>query len=246
MTGCNPWPCEALDTLDAHDAPVATFQHVQRVAHAHDASSRTHTADEKGKVSPGVTADVEHHPAVDVPGSVDRVLPKPLDAEQSTEDEVCPHGPKLCARNNTCATVDGMKGRSHSFSDRSAFHLALVAFACGVIGLLGGSSPTRLAGTDWLTRPIDDRVEQVKAPNHTAVPMLSFDSQLAEDLHKEVVELTEPTDDDETERCLLLGVGLPFDVPTLGRQAGLYESSADRALTPFRLRAFSGRGSPSA
>jgi hypothetical protein len=62
-----------------------------------------------------------------------------------------------------------------------------------------------------------------------------------------VIELAEPTDDDETKhRLLLLDAVLRFDVSALRSQTGLYESAADRALTPFRLRAFSGRGSPSA
>lgn len=77
--------------------------------------------------------------------------------------------------------------------------------------------------------------------------MVSLDIRFAERFHQEVVELLEPTDDDETKRCLLrLGVVLPIDVPAFGRETGLYESAADRALTPFRLRAFSPRGSPSA
>lgn len=77
--------------------------------------------------------------------------------------------------------------------------------------------------------------------------MGSLDIRYAEGLHQEVVELPEPTDDDESKRCLLrLGAVLPLDVPAFGRETGLYESAADRALTPFRLRAFSPRGSPSA
>lgn len=96
--------------------------------------------------------------------------------------------------------------------------------------------------TYWLTRQIDDRVEQIEAPNHTAVPMVRLDTRFAEDLREEVIELAEPTDDDETEHCLLrLGVA------AFGSQTGLYESSAGRAaLTLFRLLAFSSRGSPSA
>jgi hypothetical protein len=194
-----------------------------------------------------VTTDVEHHLAVDVPEYVDRVLPKPLDAQQSTEDEVCPHGVALCARHKFCATVDVVQGRSHSLSDYGAFHLALIAFICVVMVLLSGSSPTRLAGTDWLTRQFDDRVEQIEAPNHTPVPMVSLDIRFAEGPHEEVAELLESTDDDETERCLLrLDAALRLDVPAFVSQTGLYESSANRALTPFRLRAFSSRGTPSA
>ena len=132
-----------------------------------------------------------------------------------------------------------MQGRPHSLSDHSAFHRALIAFVCVAMVLLCGSSPTRLAGTD--SRQIDDRIEQIEAPNHTAVPMVRLDIRFAEDLLEEVVELAEPTDDDETKHYLLrLGVAV------LGSQPGLYESSADRALTQFRLHAFSSRGSPSA
>ena len=140
-----------------------------------------------------------------------------------------------------------MQSRSHSLSDHSAFHLALIAFVCVVMVLLSGSSPTRPAGTDRLTQQIDDRVEQIEAPNQTAVPMVSLDTRFSEGLHEEVVELLEPTDDDENERCLLRSnVALRLDVPAFGSQTGLYESPADRALTPFRLRAFSSRGAPSA
>jgi len=71
--------------------------------------------------------------------------------------------------------------------------------------LLSGSSPARLAGTDWLTRQIDHRVEQIEAPNHTAVPMVPLRIRLAERRFlKEVVELAEPRDDDETKHRLLL------------------------------------------
>lgn len=170
-----------------------------------------------------------------------------FDAEQSTEDEVCPNGVALLRAKQCLWYRLSVQGRSHSISDHGAFHLALIACVCVLMALLSGSSPTRLAGTDWLTRPIDDRVEQIEAPNDTAAPMVSLDIPFAEGLHKEVVELTERTDDDETERCRLrLDVVLPLDVPTFGSQARLYESSADRALTPFRLRALSTRGSPSA
>ena len=149
--------------------------------------------------------------------------------------------PRETIRNKICAMVKGMQSRSHSPSDHSAFHLALIAFVCVVMVLLSGSSPTRLAGTDWLTRQIDDRVEQIEAPNRTAVPMVRLDIPFAEDPLEEVVELAEPTDDDDTEHCLLR-----LDVAAFGSQTGLYESSADRAPTPFRLLVFSSRGSPSA
>ena len=140
-----------------------------------------------------------------------------------------------------------MPSRSHSLSDRSAFHLALIAFVCVVMGLLSGSPPTRLAGTDWPTRQIDDRVEQIEAPNHTAVPMVRLDIGFAEDLHEELVELAEPTDDDETDEDETKHYILRSDLAAFRSPTGLYESSADRAaLTRFQLLAFSSRGSPSA
>lgn len=96
--------------------------------------------------------------------------------------------------------------------------------------------------TYWLTPQIDDRVEQIEAPNHTTVPMVRLDIRFSEDLCEEVVELAEPTDDDETEHCLPR-----LDVAVFGSQTGHYVSSADRAaLTSFRPLAFSSRGSPSA
>ena len=113
--------------------------------------------------------------------------------------------------------------------------------------LVTGSSPTRLAGTDRLTRQSDDRVEQIEAPNQTAAPMARLDSRFAEDLLDDVVELAEAREDDETKHCLLQSDAVQqLDVPALSSQTGLYESSADRAVTRFRLRAFSSRGSPSA
>lgn len=135
-----------------------------------------------------------------------------------------------------------MQGRSHSLSDHSAFHRALIAFVCAVVVLLSGSSPNRLAGTEWLARQIDHRVEQIKAPGHAALPMARLEIRLAADAIEELVELAELTDDDETKDYVLrLGVAaFGSESPT-----SLYESSADRALTPFRLRAFPTRGSPS-
>ena len=92
-------------------------------------------------------------------------------------------------------------------------------------------------------RQINDRVEQIEAPNHTAVPMVCLDIRFTEDPLEKVVELAKRTDDDETKTCLLR-----LDVAAFGSQTGVSESSAGRALalTPFRLRAFSSRGSPSA
>jgi len=145
------------------------------------------------------------------------------------------------ARETVCAIFNVVQGRSHSISDHAAFRLALFAFACVLMVLISGGSPARLAGADWLTRQIDDRVEQIEAP------MVSLDLLSVESLPEEVAEVTESTDDDETERRHLpLEVALRFDLAVLESQTGLSESSAARALTPFRLRAFSTRGSPSA
>jgi hypothetical protein len=145
-----------------------------------------------------------------------------------------------------CATVGNVQGRPHSLSDHGAYHRVLIAFACGLITLLSFGSPARPAGSSGLTRQFDNRVEQIEAPDPTPVSMVPFDARFAENLHQEVAEPPEPTDDDETCRCLLrLGVVLQFDLPAFGIQSGLDESSAGRERTPFRLRAFSGRGSPS-
>ncbi len=216
---------------------------VLRVVHANDAPSRTYTVDEKGDVSPGVTTDFERHLAEAVPELVDRVLPKPRDAEPSTADEVCPHGVAHCPR-EICAILNVVQGRSFSFSDRLAFRLALITFAYLLVVLLGGSSPARLAGADWLDRQIDDRIEQIKAPNHTAVPMGSLAIRSADDLHEETVELLEAIEEDETDHSLM---EVPrFEFAPFGIRKGLYGSSAYRAISSFRLRVFSGRGSPSA
>lgn len=137
-----------------------------------------------------------------------------------------------------------MQGPSHSLSDHRAIHLALFAFVCVLMVFLSGSSPTPLAGTDWLTRQIDNSVEQFEAPNQTAVPTASLEIRLAEGLHDQVVDLLEPADDDESKHCLQ--VVRRLNLAPFGSQMGLRESSADRALSPFRLRAFSSRGSPSA
>lgn len=108
--------------------------------------------------------------------------------------------------------------------------------------LLSGISSAQLTGTDRLTRQIDHRVEQIEAPNQTATPVFPVGVRCAEDLLEEVVELAEPADDDERTKHYLLRLGIAgFESPT-----GLYDSSADRAETRFRLRAFASRGSPSA
>jgi len=163
-----------------------------------------------------------------------------------TEDEVGPHVLALCrAKQYETRFVlwsRGVQSRSHSLSDHRAFHLALMAFVCVVLGLLSGSSPARLAGTDWATRQIDDRVEKIAAPNHTAASMVCLDIGFEDGLLKDVVELAEPTDEDETKHYILRS-----DLASFGSPTAPYESSADRAaITPFRLLAFSSRGSPSA
>jgi hypothetical protein len=136
-----------------------------------------------------------------------------------------------------------MQRRSHNFSGNSAFHLALIAFVCVVFVLLSGSSPTRLADTDWPARQINDRVEQIEALNHTTGPMLGLDIRFADHvLDYKSIEPDEPADDHETKHYILLR----SDVAAIGSQTSLYEWSADRALTPFRLLAFWSRGSPSA
>jgi len=155
----------------------------------------------------------------------------------------------FCARDRICATVRKVQGRLHSLSDRCAFYLALIAFACVAMVPLSGSSPTPLAGTDWLTTQIHQRVEPIEAPDHSAAASKScyVDLRLAEGLHQEEVEVLEPTEDDETERRLLRSDLVPrLDAPILRSETGLYESPADRAPTSFRLLAFSTRGSPSA
>jgi hypothetical protein len=131
-----------------------------------------------------------------------------------------------------------MQSHSHSLGDRRAIHVALIAFACVVMGFLSGSSPT--------TRQIDTRVEQVEAPNQTAVPMICLGVRFAEDLHEELGESAELRDDeqdeDETKHYILRS-----DLAAFGSPTGPYESSADRAaLTLFRLLASSTRGPPSA
>ena len=71
--------------------------------------------------------------------------------------------------------------------------------------------------------------------------MGGLDTGFVEDFCDELVEPAEPTDDDETKHYLPRS-----GVAALGSPSGPYESSADRAPTPFRLLAFSSRGPPSA
>ena len=73
--------------------------------------------------------------------------------------------------------------------------------------------------------------------------MGALDIRSSDRLPEEVVELAESTDEDETKHCIV--EVLRFDVTPFGNKPGLFESSAERAPTPFRLRAFSNRGSPS-
>jgi hypothetical protein len=135
-----------------------------------------------------------------------------------------------------------MRSRPHSLSKPSAIHFALTAFVCVVMGLLLGSSPIRVMGTDLPIHQMGNGFEQIEAEHHTAVPTGSFDIRFTEDLPEEFVELTESTDDDETDYCFQRLDAAAFRSPT-----GLYESSTNlEAPTSFRLLAFPSRGSPSA
>ncbi len=130
---------------------------------------------------------------------------------------------------------------SRSLSKHSSFHVAVIAFVCAAISLLSGISPAHSEGSNWPTSQIGRSAEQI-ASSQAVAPIDGIDVCLAEDFHEEVVELTENTDDDETKH-----LHLPVGILAFGSQSVLYELSADRerALTPFRLRAFSNRGSPS-
>ncbi len=136
-----------------------------------------------------------------------------------------------------------MRGRSHSRSDHSPFHRALIACVCAVMVLLSGGSPNRLASTEQLARQVDHRVSQIEAPNRTPVRMVRLDVRLAADALEELVELAELTDGDGSKDYVLR-----IDVAAFGSesQTGVYKPSADRALTLFLLPAFPNRGSPSA
>ena len=145
-----------------------------------------------------------------------------------------------------------MQSRSHSLSGRTEFPLALIAFVCVAIGLLSGISPSRLAGTNWPTRQIVDRVEQIEAPNHAGVPVVFLDIRFAEELPDKPGDPADPmdveeTDDEETDDDETKDYILRSGLAAFRSQAGLYESPADPSTqTPFRLRAFPSRGSPSA
>lgn len=142
---------------------------------------------------------------------------------------------------------------SHSISKYSACYLALTAFVCVVVGLLSGSAPALLAGTDWSTRQFNNLVAQIEAPNHTASPIVCLDSRLAGDVPNQLmVEPASPADDDEADEDEAdedetKSYILPSHLAAFRSPTSPYESSAARAaLTPFRLLAFSNRGSPSA
>lgn len=139
-----------------------------------------------------------------------------------------------------------MENRSRGPSDHSAFHLALMAVVCVVMGLLSGSSPSLLAGTDWPTRQIDDGVEQIEAPNHIPVRMVCLDIRSGPELPEVLAEPADPLDEEtveeETKNYILQSDLAAFRSPT-----SVHELPADRAApTPFRLLAFANRGSPSA
>ncbi len=135
--------------------------------------------------------------------------------------------------------VSFVQSRSHSRGDHSAFHLALIALVCVVIALFSGSSPTPLSGTDSPTLHASHRVGQIEATHHTAEPTLHLDTRFRDQLFDKLVEPDESTDDDDDY------VLVRSDIPAVSGQTSLYASSASRALTPFRLLAFSTRGSPS-
>ncbi|MBS1828163.1 MAG: hypothetical protein JST93_22845 [Acidobacteria bacterium] len=114
-----------------------------------------------------------------------------------------------------------------------------------MIALLSGSSPAFSAGTDWPTRQIDDRVEQIESPNHTSVPVVCH-ARFGPDLPEVLAEAADPMDEEtveeETKDYILRSDLSSFRSPT-----SLHRSTAGRAApTPFRLLAFSSRGSPRA
>jgi len=115
------------------------------------------------------------------------------------------------------------------------------------MGLAGGSFLNRLAGTDGPTWQVADSVEQIESASHPVAPAISDGLPLAEKLFDKSIEPAELLDDDEadeddTKNYVLLSGSAAFVIP-----AGLHDSPADgAAVIPFRLRAFSNRGSPSA
>jgi hypothetical protein len=140
-----------------------------------------------------------------------------------------------------------MQRRPHSPSGHSAFHLALIAFACAVMALLGGSSPARFSAADAPARQIHDHVEQIKAPNHSTVRMARLDAPFAEDLPGEWAELADAEEDDQTNEDATAHYIRRSDLPAFASPTGLHEASAvPAALPPFRLLAFSSCAPPSA
>lgn len=139
-----------------------------------------------------------------------------------------------------------MQNRSHSLCGHGALHFAVITFVCVLMGLISVGSPSCLAVTDGPTLQIDDRNGQIEAPNVTAAPMALLDLHFADGLPNEVAELAASTDDEPDKD------GVKTFIPRSALAAfrsPIYpsKSSADRvALVPFRLRAFSSRGSPSA
>ncbi len=132
-----------------------------------------------------------------------------------------------------------MQRHTRSLGSHKAFHLAMIAFACLLMALLSGI---------FLAHPAYSKSPVLASHNHhdlLAVPFTDtdLDVRFAEDSRDEVVELTETTDDDDIQHLLL-----PVDVVFFGGQTVLYHLSPEssRALTPFRLLAFSSCGPPSA
>jgi hypothetical protein len=131
-----------------------------------------------------------------------------------------------------------MQSRSDSRSDFRAFHFALIAFVCLAIGLLSGGSAT------W---PSNERFEPLAASDQAAIPNTYLDIAFADDLPDQLVDTAGPLDEDDRDEDETKHYVLHSDSAAFKSPATLYKSPADRtALTPFRLLAFSNRGSPTA
>jgi|GEM_PF-2795216 len=139
-----------------------------------------------------------------------------------------------------------MQNRSHSLCGHGVVHLALITFVCVLMGLISVGSPICLAVTDGPTLQTEDRKGQLEAPNHAAAPMVYLDLHFADGLPNEVAELAASTDDEPDKDGVKTFIPRS-DLAAFRSPTYPSKSSADRvALVPFRLRAFSSRGSPSA
>lgn len=111
------------------------------------------------------------------------------------------------------------------------------------MGLLSSNVP---ASTPPLNQ-LENRLERIEALNLTVAPEVCFDIVVVEDLPDRMVEAAEPVDDEETDEDETKKYIHGSDFATIAGPAGLHESSPNQAApTPFRLLAFSNRGSPSA